>query len=215
MDTSTGYYHTQPDVSVHPSGFVVAWTQYPAGDGANFDVFARRLASDGAPETVPFRVNTYTTSFQGKPRVAADATGAFVVTWQSFQEGTHDVFAQRFGAAGSPLGDEFRVNSYTTDFQGNYSVGAWSKGFVVTWPSPDGSSTGTFARQFCDGLAGDADGNGAITVADVFYVINFLFAGGPTPVRGIDANGDGVVNVIDVFYLINFLFAGGPAPACA
>jgi hypothetical protein len=215
VDTSTGYYHTQPDVSVSPAGFVVAWTQYPAGDGANRDIFARRFASTGAPETVPFRVNTYTTSFQGRPRVAADGTGAFVVTWQDFQEGTHDVFAQRFGAAGSPLGDEFRVNSYTTDFQGNYAVGAWSKGFVVTWPSPDGSFTGTFARQFCNSLAGDANGDSTITVADVFYMINFLFAGGPLPARGIDANGDGVVDVNDVFYLINFLFAGGPAPACS
>ena len=29
---------------------------------------------------------------------------------------------------------------------------------------------------------GDADGNGAVDVADVFWLINFLFAGGPVPV---------------------------------
>ena len=50
-------------------------------------------------------------------------------------------------------------------------------------------------------------------VADVFYLINYLFAGGPAPVCAADANGDGHVDVSDVFYLVNFLFAGGPPPA--
>jgi hypothetical protein len=33
----------------------------------------------------------------------------------------------------------------------------------------------------CVGPPGDADGNGTLDVADVFYTINFLFAGGPAP----------------------------------
>lgn len=49
-------------------------------------------------------------------------------------------------------------------------------------------------------------------MADIFYLINDLFAGAPTSVGSGDANGDGVVNVLDIFYLINYLFAGGPAP---
>jgi hypothetical protein len=61
-------------------------------------------------------------------------------------------------------------------------------------------------------VKGDVDGNGSVNVADVFYLINTLFAGGPAPVCGADANGDGQVNIADVFYLINYLFAGGPAP---
>ncbi len=60
--------------------------------------------------------------------------------------------------------------------------------------------------------SGDANGDGVVTVADVFYLINFLFTGGSAPVGPADANGDGQVTVTDVFYLINYLFAGGPAP---
>jgi CSLREA domain-containing protein len=59
---------------------------------------------------------------------------------------------------------------------------------------------------------GDEDGDGARTVADVFYLINFLFAGGVAPNGLGDVNGDTKTDVADVFYLINFLFAGGPAP---
>jgi len=51
-----------------------------------------------------------------------------------------------------------------------------------------------------------------VNVADVFYLINYLFAGGPQPVCSADADGNGILNVNDVFYLINYLFANGPAP---
>jgi hypothetical protein len=59
---------------------------------------------------------------------------------------------------------------------------------------------------------GDANGDGVVNVADVFYVLNFLFAGGPAPLGRANVNGGSVIDVADVFYLINFLFAGGPAP---
>lgn len=60
--------------------------------------------------------------------------------------------------------------------------------------------------------AGDTNGDGVYDPADVFYLIQNLFAGGPGPVASGDVNGDGFVTVVDVFYLINNLFAGGPAP---
>jgi hypothetical protein len=59
---------------------------------------------------------------------------------------------------------------------------------------------------------GDVNGDGIVNVADVFYLINNLFAGAPAPLGSGDANGDGAVDAIDVFYLINFLFAQGPPP---
>jgi len=59
---------------------------------------------------------------------------------------------------------------------------------------------------------GDVNGDGQVDVQDVFYLINFLFAGGPDPIGPADVDGDTQVNVQDVFYLINYLFAGGPAP---
>lgn len=63
---------------------------------------------------------------------------------------------------------------------------------------------------------GDANADNKITVADVVYLISFLFKGGPPPsprIKG-DANGDGKVTVSDVVYLISYLFKGGPTPHC-
>ncbi|HVP36239.1 MAG TPA: dockerin type I repeat-containing protein [Terriglobales bacterium] len=63
---------------------------------------------------------------------------------------------------------------------------------------------------------GDANADNKITVADVVYLISYLFKGGtpPVPVIKGDANGDGKVTVADVVYLISYLFKGGPVPHC-
>jgi len=66
--------------------------------------------------------------------------------------------------------------------------------------------------SFTGGVKGDADGDGSLAIADVFYLINNLFAGGPLPIGPCDVDNTDLVNVSDVFYLINYLFAKGPAP---
>jgi hypothetical protein len=83
-----------------------------------------------------FRVNTFTPDYQRAPAVAVDAAGNFVVAWVSYgQDGSYaGVFAQRFAGTGSPLGGEFRVNSYITNSQTMPSVASDAAGnFVVVW----------------------------------------------------------------------------------
>lgn len=61
---------------------------------------------------------------------------------------------------------------------------------------------------------GDANGDGAVSVADIVYLINYLFKDGPEPpdMNLADVNADCRVSVSDVVYLINYLFKSGPAP---
>lgn len=63
---------------------------------------------------------------------------------------------------------------------------------------------------------GDANGDGVINIADVMYLVNYLFIDGPPSpaVKAGDANCDGVINIADVVYLINYLFMEGPEPPC-
>jgi outer membrane protein assembly factor BamB len=63
-------------------------------------------------------------------------------------------------------------------------------------------------------LRGDVNGDGVINLADVVYLINYLFVGGPSPepLEAGDTDCDGVVDIADVVYLINYLFIGGPKP---
>ena len=59
---------------------------------------------------------------------------------------------------------------------------------------------------------GDSDGDNVLSIQDLFYDINYLFAGGPDPRASGDCDGDGRLTIADLFYLINYLFSGGPPP---
>lgn len=83
--------------------------------------------------------------------------------------------------------------------------------FVFRLTASDGQGTRISTVSLMASIAGDANGDGKITVEDLFYLINALFSGGVAPANG-DANGDGVVSAADVFYLMSYLFAGGSAP---
>ncbi len=64
------------------------------------------------------------------------------------------------------------------------------------------------------GFCGDANSDGGLNVADVVYLINMVFKGGPEPdpfCKG-DANGDGAADVGDAVYMISYVFRGGSAP---
>ena len=88
-----------------------------------------------------FRVNTYTTSGQYYPTVAADALGNFVVVWSGAGNGdAYGIFGQRYDSTGTPQGGQFTVNSYVSGYQGDSSVARAPGGnFLVVW---DGAGPG-------------------------------------------------------------------------
>ncbi|MDX9856657.1 MAG: M4 family metallopeptidase [candidate division Zixibacteria bacterium] len=53
-------------------------------------------------------------------------------------------------------------------------------------------------------------------LADLIYLVNYLFSGGeaPTYPGAADATGEGEVDLSDLIYLVNYLFEGGPVPTC-
>jgi hypothetical protein len=97
-----------------------------------------------------FQVNTYTSMSQNVPAVSTDGAGGFVVVWESYGSSGTDtdlssIQGQRFDSAGTPLGTEFQVNTYTTGVQRGADVGAdGAGGFVVVWGSAGSSGTDTY-----------------------------------------------------------------------
>ena len=64
---------------------------------------------------------------------------------------------------------------------------------------------------------GDVNSDSSLTSADIIYMVNFVFKGGPPPQPVLewgDVNCDDVSTSADVIYLVNHIFKGGPAPAC-
>jgi hypothetical protein len=114
--SSAGRY---PVVAAAADEFVIAWTSF---DGSGRGVLARRFATTGAPVAVEFQVNTYTLDDQTLFRsMAANARGAFVVTWSSNgQDGWEPgVFGQRFAlptATASPTSTATATPTVTPTF---------------------------------------------------------------------------------------------------
>jgi hypothetical protein len=63
---------------------------------------------------------------------------------------------------------------------------------------------------------GGINGDCRIDVADIIFLISYLYKDGhpPDPIERGDANCDGAVDIGDVIFLINYLFKDGPAPFC-
>ena len=68
-------------------------------------------------------------------------------------------------------------------------------------------------------VPGDADADSLVDLADVVFLVNYLYRDGAHPcvMEAADVNGDCQVDLGDIVYLLNFLFKGGsaPQPGCA
>jgi hypothetical protein len=97
VNTYTTADQTLPAVASDGLGNFVAVWQSAGQDGSNLGIFGQRYTSTGAKRGIEFPVNTYTTGAQSDPAVTMDGSGTFIVTWQSFQDGsTTGIYAQRF-----------------------------------------------------------------------------------------------------------------------
>jgi hypothetical protein len=129
--------------------FVVVWESWgSSGSDTTPSIQGQRYASGGTAQGAEFQVNSYETSGQFFPAVAAGSAGDFVVVWHSeFSSGTDPLFSvqgQRYTSSGSSQGAQFQVNTYTTNGQGRASAAAESNGdFVVAWISAGSPGTDT------------------------------------------------------------------------
>ena len=152
---TTGHQYGSAVAADGQGNFVVAWEAWAFNgtDTDGFSIRARRFDKNGWPVSGEFQVNAYTTEDQRRPAVGMDQEGNFVVVWDSEGSSGTDtsgfsIQAQLFDTLGRPVGGQFQVNSFTTDFQGFPSVSSVdSRGsFVVVWRSE--GSYGTDSSDF-------------------------------------------------------------------
>src|SRR5262245_38259314 len=153
VNSYTTSYQNFPAVASDANGnFVVIWAS--SGQvGSNRVILGQRFDSVGAPRGGEFLVNENTRAQQSAPSVASDASGNFVVVWDSYpdNQGAWEVFGRRYDSGGGPIGNEFRVNSYTASHQHFSSVSSDAAGnFVVVWSSDeqDGDAHGVFGQRY-------------------------------------------------------------------
>jgi hypothetical protein len=103
VDDFTAHQQVRPAVAAMAGGFVVAWTSRGSyGDDDDvYSIQARRFDASGRATGAQFQVNSSTLGDQDRSDVAADASGNFVIVWDSYASlGTDgcglSVQAQRF-----------------------------------------------------------------------------------------------------------------------
>jgi len=73
----------------------------------------------------------------------------------------------------------------------------------------------TYSSTACGDI--DGDGSPEITIADLVYLVDYMFNGGPPPAVEAAADVDGSggdLDISDLVYLVDYMFNGGPPPVC-
>jgi len=131
------------------SGFVVVWESL-GQDGTASSIFGQWFAMDGTPEGAEFPVNSMTDGVQRNAKVAMDTNGNFTVVWESEIDTGMSIYGRKFARDRTPLGDDFKVNTYEMGDQENPDIGMAPAGnFVVVWQGPrEDGGFGIFGQKY-------------------------------------------------------------------
>ena len=144
VNSWTEGHRSQPSAAASDDGgFVVVWRNSGPNDEdhSGGGILGRRFGPEGNAEGLEFQINAFTVGDQSSPVVAALADDRYVVLWHSLGSSGSDVSiysvqGQLFAADDTATGEQFQVNSYTTDSQLFPSVAALADGgFVALWES--------------------------------------------------------------------------------
>ncbi|MEW6536397.1 MAG: hypothetical protein AB1454_12365 [Candidatus Auribacterota bacterium] len=137
-----------PDVASNGSVYFVVWDS-SLQDGYWEGIYGQFIGSDGSKSGSELAINTFTAHQQTNPSTASDGD-AFFVTWESkYQDGNlYGIFARKYASDGSPIGNEFQVNTYTTSDQLLPQIASDGTSYLIVWQSTDqdGSAEGIFAQ---------------------------------------------------------------------
>ena len=143
-----------PDVAMDGySNFAIVWMQDDIYHTSNI-ILARRYNADGTAKADPCRVSTTDFFSIAHPAIAADGTGHFVVAWDgnpgpAIQD---NIIARRYKFDGTPLSDEFVVNTTLTGTQQSPKVAMDNqRRFVIVWDSeidPNSNVRDIFGQRY-------------------------------------------------------------------
>ena len=90
--------------------------------------------------------------------------------------------------------------------------------YFVTGNYVDGEPFGALASVILGGhISGDVTGDGSCDIADIVFLVEYMFQQGPPPpiMRQADVNASGgLIDIADLIYLVDYMFQGGPSPHC-
>jgi hypothetical protein len=137
-----------PQIAATSSGFVVAW----AARSADFDIYAARLDSNGAPMGMPIRVNTESAGNQDQPAIAANGSDVVIAWRDASMSDPADTMGttvrwRHFDTSLTPDGNDRVAPTTTAGDQLAPTVAVASNGVVlVAWEDAGGAIRGRLVR---------------------------------------------------------------------
>src|SRR5579859_7300169 len=172
VNSSTNYYQINPVIATLTNGnVIVVWSSY-GQDGDMQGVYAQQFSPVGQKIGGESLVNQFTSFNQRTPAVAALSSGGYVIAWVSEQErsaidingngyASVDIYGRIYNSSGTPLGNEFLVNTDTNICANPAVAGASDGTFIIAWgqkdPAMPNNGWDIFARPF------SSAGNGGTT----------------------------------------------------
>ena len=116
-----------------------------ASDGINYfvvwvgsELYGKFYDNQGNEIAPTFRINSYVTNYQRDPSIASNGNNYFVVWSSDEQDGSdYGVYGQLYDNEGNKISDEFRVNTYTTDYQHSPALASNGNNYLVAWTSAE------------------------------------------------------------------------------
>ena len=129
--------------SVSTGNFMIVWQSrgQDISGGSDYGIYGQSFTSSGAKIGTEFRVNTYFLYDQSSPSIASLTNDNYIVTWQSNNqdESGSGIYGQILDSTGNKIGNEFKLNTFTTSDQQSPSVSSLkNNNFVVVWNNNDG-----------------------------------------------------------------------------
>jgi hypothetical protein len=152
VNDSTSASQKTPDIAMDIDGnFTVTWEDSRNG---NFDIYARRFDSTGAPIGTDFMVsNAPETAFQYIPSIDMSDSDDFVICWRDNRDDFfYDIYAQRYDSLGTAVGPNLKVNDDPgTAFQLHSSVSIDNRGnCTIAWRDSRNGETDIYAQNYDD-----------------------------------------------------------------
>lgn len=149
--------------------------------------------------------------------IAVDGSGNIYVTGYSWGGDEYESWDDYATLKYDSSGNQLWLKRYARPEGGSdlaFSLAIDGSGSVYVTGISSGTVWEYLTIKYVQFLRGDANQDKKVTIADIVYLVSYLFKFGPSPnpIQSGDANCDGKVTIADVVYLVSYLFKHGTVP---
>ncbi len=154
------YDQVRPALAFSPvrQEYLAVWEDHHWGNGADWDIYARRIGADGVPIGVQFGISWDGSNHRLAPAIAYNSVrDEYLVVWEyEYASNDHDLYAQRVSGAGSLTGSQIAVSlPIAYDSSPAVAYNAAADEYLIVWVRRMGADEFVHGDLYAQRIAGD------------------------------------------------------------